>query len=369
MQFIDLHAQQRRIRDKIENNILKVLDHGKYILGPEVTQLENELAEYVGVKHAVGVASGTDALLMPLMAYEVGPGDAVFTIPFTFFATAEVIKLTGATTVFVDIEPDTFNIDPVKLEEAIIRVKEDGKLNLKGIIPVDLFGQAADYDIINEIAKKYDLFVLEDAAQSFGGSYKNRKNCSLADMAATSFFPAKPLGCYGDGGMIFLNDSEMYDKLLSIRVHGQGTDKYDNIRIGINGRIDSMQCAVLLAKMEIFDEEIDLRQEVANYYSQGLKDVVKVPFIHDYNISAWAQYSVLHTEREKIIKKLKEAGIPVAIYYPKPIHIQESFVDLGHKPDDFPVSMSVAGQVFSLPMHPYLAKEDQDRIIDVIKNA
>jgi len=230
MQFIDLHAQQRRIRDKIEKNILKVLDHGKYILGPEVTQLEEQLSEYVGVKHAIGVASGTDALLMPLMAYEVGPGDAVFTVPFTFFATAEVIKLTGATTVFVDIEPDTFNIDPVKLEEAIIRVKNEGKLNLKGIIPVDLFGQAADYDVINKIAKKYGLFVLEDAAQSFGGSYKNRKNCSLADVAATSFFPAKPLGCYGDGGMIFLNNIEISEKLLSIRVHGQGTDKYDNIR-------------------------------------------------------------------------------------------------------------------------------------------
>ena len=369
MQFIDLHAQQRRIRDKIENNILKVLDHGKYILGPEVTQLEEQLAEYVGVKQAIGVASGTDALLMPLMANDVGPGDAVFTVPFTFFATAEVIKLTGATTVFVDIEPDTFNIDPVKLEEEIIRVKKEGKLNLKGIIPVDLFGQAADYDEINEIAKKYDLFVLEDAAQSFGGSYKNRKNCSLSDVAATSFFPAKPLGCYGDGGMIFLNNNDIYEKLLSIRVHGQGTDKYDNIRIGINGRIDSMQCAVLLAKMEIFDEEIELRQEVADYYSKGLKDVVKVPYIHDYNISAWAQYSVLHPEREKIIKKLNEAGIPVAIYYPKPIHIQDSFSDLGHTANDFPVSMSVAGQVFSLPMYPYLGREDQDKIIEIIKNA
>ena len=369
MQFIDLHAQQRRIRNNIENNILKVLDHGKYILGPEVNELEEQLAKYVGVKHAVGVASGTDALLMPLMAYEVGPGDAVFTVPFTFFATAEVIKLTGATTVFVDIEPDTYNIDPVKLEEAIIRVKNEGKLNLKGIIPVDLFGQAADYDIINEIAKKYGLFVLEDAAQSFGGSYKNKKNGSLADVAATSFFPAKPLGCYGDGGMIFINDTSMFEKLLSIRVHGQGTDKYDNIRIGINGRIDSMQCAVLLAKMEIFDEEIELRQKVANYYSEGLKNFVKVPFIHDYNISAWAQYSVLHPEREKIIEKLKEAGIPVAIYYPKPIHIQESFADLGHKANDFPVSMNVAKQIFSLPMYPYLGKDDQDRIIEVIKNA
>ncbi|MBI9036703.1 MAG: DegT/DnrJ/EryC1/StrS aminotransferase family protein [Bacteroidales bacterium] len=369
MQFIDLHAQQRRIRDKIEKNISKVLDHGKYILGPEVTQLETQLADYVGVRQAIGVASGTDALLMPLMAYDVGPGDAVFTVPFTFFATAEVIKLTGATTVFVDIDSDTFNIDPAKLEEEIIRVKKEGKLNLKGIIPVDLFGQAADYDEINKIAKKYGLFVLEDAAQSFGGSYKNRKNCSLADVAATSFFPAKPLGCYGDGGMIFLNNNDLYEKLLSIRVHGQGTDKYDNIRIGINGRIDSMQCAVLLAKMEIFDEEIELRQEVANYYSKGLKDVVKVPYIHDYNISAWAQYSVLHPDREKIIKKLNEAGIPVAIYYPKPIHIQESFIDLGHKPNDFPVSMSVAEQIFSLPMYPYLGKGEQDKIIEVIKKA
>jgi len=268
-----------------------------------------------------------------------------------------------ATSGFCFRKSRAFSLPPVKLEEAIIRVKNEGKLNLKGIIPVDLFGQAADYDVINKIAKKYGLFVLEDAAQSFGGSYKNRKNCSLADVAATSFFPAKPLGCYGDGGMIFLNNIEISEKLLSIRVHGQGTDKYDNIRIGINGRIDSMQCAVLLAKMEIFNEEIELRQEVAGYYSKGLKDVVKVPYIHDYNISAWAQYSVLHPEREKIIKKLNEAGIPVAIYYPKPLHLQEAFKNLGYKYGDFPVSEKMSNEIFSLPFYPYLKKEIQDEII------
>ena len=369
MNFIDLPAQQLRIRDKIEKNIKSVLDHGKYINGPELNELEKKLADYTGVKYAAGCASGTDALLMPLLAYGIKPGDAIFTTPFTFIATAEVIQLLGATTVFVDVEPDTFNIDAKKLEYEIIRVKKKGGLIPKGIIPVDIFGQTADYDEINAIAKKHDLFVIEDAAQSFGASYKGRRACSLADVGATSFFPAKPLGCYGDGGMIFTNDKAMYDKLVSIRVHGQGTDKYDNVRIGINGRIDTMQCAVLLAKMEIFDEEISLRQEAAKRYSDGLKDSVTVPFVKKDNISAWAQYSIMHPERDRIISKLNEQKIPTAVYYPKPLHLQTAFLHLGHKAGDFPVSEEISNKIFSLPMHPYLKKEDQDRIIETIRKA
>ncbi|MBN2038727.1 MAG: DegT/DnrJ/EryC1/StrS family aminotransferase [Spirochaetes bacterium] len=370
MQFIDLAAQQKRIRSKIEENIKKVLDSGNYINGAEVKEIEEKLAGFVGTKYALGCSSGTDALLMPLMAYDIGPGDAVFTTPFTFIASAEVVNLLGATAVFVDCEEDTYNIDPVKLEVTIQKIKKENKLKPKGIIPVDLFGQCADYDRINEIAKKYSLFVLEDAAQSFGAEHKGRKACSLADVAATSFFPAKPFGCYGDGGMVFTDDKSIFEKLVSIRVHGQGTDKYNNIRIGINGRIDTIQAAVLLAKFEIFEEEIDLRQNVAKRYSDGLKDKVKVPFVEEHNLSAWAQYSILHPEREKIMSALKDEGIPTAIYYIKPLHLQEAFSHLGYNAGEMPVSEKSAGQIFSLPMHPYLEAADQDQIIDIInKNA
>ncbi len=367
MQFIDLNAQQLRIKDKIDANIQKVLAHGKYIMGPEINELEEKLAAYVGVKYAVGVASGTDALLMPLMAYDVKPGDAIFTVPFTFIATAEVVQILGATTVFSDIEPDTYNMDPSKLEAAIINVKKEGKLRLKGIIPVDLFGQPADYDEINAIAKKYGMFVLEDAAQGFGGVYRGRRACSLAEIAGTSFFPAKPLGTYGDGGMIFTNDQEMYDKLTSIRVHGQGSDKYNNVRIGINGRIDTLMAAILLPKAEIFPEEVDLRQKVANRYTEHLKNVVKTPVVRDYNLSSWAQYSILHPDRDKVMEGLKADGIPTAIYYPKPLHLQDAFTHLGYKGGEFPVSEEIAAQIFSIPMHPYLSHEDQDKIINSIK--
>jgi len=367
MQFIDLKAQQDRIKNYIEARISKVLEHGSYILGPEVKELETKLAAYTGTKYALGVASGTDALLMPLMAYETGPGDAIFTSPFTFIASAEVIRLLRATPVFVDVDPDTYNIDPEKLEEAIIKTQKEGKLKLKGIIPVDIFGQAAEYDEINVIAKKYGLFVIEDAAQSFGATYKKRKSCSLADVGATSFFPAKPLGTYGDGGMCFTDDPALFERLGSIRVHGKGTDKYDNIRVGINGRLDTLMAAILLAKLEIFDEEIDLRQEVAHRYNEGLKNHVRVPHVRDYNISAWAQYSILHPDRNKAMSALKEAGIPTAVYYPKPLHLQEAFRDLGLKKGDFPVTEKISDTVFSIPFHPYLKAADQDRIIEIIK--
>jgi len=366
MQFIDLQAQQNRIRGKIEENIKKVLDHGKYIMGPEIDALEKRLAGFVGTTYAIGVSSGTDALLMPLMAYEVGPGDAIFTTPFTFIATAEVIQLLGATPVFVDIQPDTFNIEPGKLEAAIQRTIKEGKLKPKGIIPVDIFGQAADYDEINDIARQYDLFVLQDAAQGFGPLYKGRKSCSNAHVGATSFFPAKPLGCYGDGGMIFTDDRKLYDIMVSIRVHGQGKDKYQNVRIGVNGRLDTLQAAILLAKMEIFEEEIELRQTVARRYREVLKPYVTVPFVREYNVSAWAQYSVLHPRRDEVINALKKEGIPTAVYYPISLHMQEAFTHLGYKKGDFPISEKVSTEIFSIPMHPYLAAADQERIASVI---
>ncbi len=368
MQFIDLNAQQQRIRSIIEDNIKAVLDHGKYIMGPEIKELESKLANYVGTDFAVGVASGTDALLMALMTYQIGPGDAVFTTPFTFIATAEVIQLLGATPVFAEIQPDTFNIDPKELEKVIKKTLDEGKLKPKGIIPVDLFGQAADYDEINKIAKKYDLFVLQDAAQSFGATYKGKKACSNADVAATSFFPAKPLGGYGDGGMVFTSCEETYKKLTSIRVHGKGSDKYDNIRVGLNGRLDTIQAAVLLAKFDIFNDEVEKRQVVAKRYSEGLKDVVKVPFVREDNISAWAQYSVLHPNRDTVIANIKSKGIPIAVYYPLPLHLQEAFAHLGYNKGDFALSEKIAGEIFSLPMHPYLSNEDQDKIIEIVKS-
>ena len=368
MQFIDLKAQQQRIRDKIETNIKKVLDHGRYVMGPEIQELEEKLAGYVGARHAIGVASGTDALLIPLMAYGIGPGDAVFTTPFTFIATAEVIQLLGAEPVFVDSQPDTFNIDPQELARTIERTVKEGKLRPRGIIPVDLFGQTADYDEINEIARKYDLFVLQDAAQSFGASYKGKKACSHGHAAATSFFPAKPLGCYGDGGMIFTDDAALHQTYISIRVHGQGRDKYSNVRIGVNGRLDTIQAAVLLAKMEIFDEEIQLRQEVAGRYKDGLQSPAVAAHVKDYNISAWAQYAILHPDRDAVMAKLNQQGIPTAIYYPTPLHLQEAFTGLGYSRGDFPVSEDVADRIFSVPMHPYLSREDQDKIVEAINN-
>jgi UDP-2-acetamido-2-deoxy-ribo-hexuluronate aminotransferase len=366
MQFIDLAAQQKRIRGQIEAGFKKILDHGQYILGPEIREIEEKLAAYVGMPHAVSVASGTDALLMPLMVEKIGPGDAVFTSTFTFIATAEVIHLTGATPVFVDIDPETFNIDPIKLEEAIGRVLSAKKLIPKGIIPVDLFGQPADYPVIAAIADKYNLFVLEDAAQSFGASRNGKKAGALAKVAGTSFFPAKPLGCYGDGGMIFTDDKNICEQLLSIRVHGQGIDKYTNVRIGINGRMDSLQAAVLLAKMEIFPEEIEMRQAVAARYNRLLAGAARTPVIREENVSAWAQYSILHPRRDEIITKLRAAGIPTAIYYPIPLHLQEAFADLGYRKNDFPVAEKIAREIFSLPMHPYLHPEEQERICAVI---
>jgi len=378
MQFIDLAAQQERIRERIEANIAAVLDHGKYIMGPEIQSLEEKLAQYVGVKHAISCASGTDALLLALMAYEIGPGDAIFTTPFTFIATGEVISLLGATPVFVDIDSQTFNMDPSKLEPAIQAILDNAandpaiarsgiSLVPRGIIAVDLFGLPADYDNLNAIAGQHGLFVLEDAAQSFGAGYKGKKACNLTQIGCTSFFPAKPLGCYGDGGMCFTDNENLYETIQSLRVHGQGTHKYDNVRIGMNGRMDTLQAAVLLAKFDIFPEEVELRQQVARRYSRLLNQQAEVqaPMVPQEMISAWAQYSVLakdETHRTQLQAKLKDAGIPTAIYYPKPLHLQTAFKFLGYEEGDFPISEDFSSRIFSLPMHPYLSNSDQEII-------
>jgi dTDP-4-amino-4,6-dideoxygalactose transaminase len=369
MDFIDLKTQQQQISASLTENIQRVLAHGQYVMGPEVQELETRLAAYVGVRHAISCSSGTDALLMPLMAYGVGPGDAVFTTPFTFIATAEVIRLCGATPVFVDIDPKTFNLDPEALSEAVSRLGQNpgtAHLKPKGIIPVDLFGQPADYDRIHAIAQQHGLFVLEDAAQSFGATYKGRRAGALAETAATSFFPAKPLGCYGDGGAVLTDDDDLAEVLCSIRVHGQGKQRYEHVRIGLNGRLDTLQAAVLLAKLDIFDQEVTARQRVARHYSEALNSLVEVPFVDPACTSVWAQYSVLSESRESLLQKLKEAQIPTAIYYPLPLHLQRAFAHLGYKPGDFPVSESASRRIFSLPMHPYLGQADQERIIQVL---
>jgi UDP-2-acetamido-2-deoxy-ribo-hexuluronate aminotransferase len=369
LDFIDLKTQQQRISAKLTENLQRVLAHGQYIMGPEIQELETRLAAYVGVKHAISCSSGTDALLMPLMAYGVGPGDAIFTSPFTFIATAEVIELLGATPVFVDIDPRTYNIHPGALAAAVHSLGENpgtAQLKPKGIIPVDLFGQPADYDPINALAREHGLFVLEDAAQSFGATYKGRRAGALAEVAATSFFPAKPLGGYGDGGAVFTDDDNLAEVLRSIRVHGQGKDKYENVRIGLNGRLDTLQAAVLLAKLEIFAQEVVDRQRVARQYSQALEGVVQVPQVAPGCTSVWAQYSVQSEHRELLLQKLQAAQIPAAIYYPVPLHLQRAFAHLGYKPGDFPVSENASRRIFSLPMHPYLGQADQERIVQTL---
>jgi len=366
MQFIDLREQYKLIGKQINKRIQKVLAHGRFIMGPEVYELEEKLARYVGVSHVITCANGTDALQMPLMAWGIGKGDAIFTTCFSFFATAEVISLVGAIPVFVDIEESTFNICPDSLEHEIVKVKKEGELSPKVIIPVDLFGLSANYDRILDIAKKYCLKVLADAAQSFGGSYKERKNCNSGDVATTSFFPSKPLGCYGDGGAMFTNDAKLAESLRSIRVHGQGSNKYENIRIGMNSRLDTLQAAILLSKLEILDDEINKRNELAKIYSEALSETVRVPCIPSNSTSAWAQYSVLSKdsmEKEKIRETLSKASIPTMVYYKKPLHMQKAYCELGYGTGDFPVAEDVASRVFSLPIHPYMEKQLQNTVI------
>ncbi len=369
MQFIDLKKQQQRIRDRIEERIKKVLDHGLYILGPEIQELEEKLKSYCEMPFALAVGSGTEALYLPLLAMNLAPDDVVFTPAFTFIATAEVITLAGARPVFVDIDERTYNISPAALEEEIQKVLKEGKYTPRGIIAVNIFGQPADYDQLQTIAERYGLFLIEDAAQSFGAMYKGRRSCSLTKIAATSFFPAKPLGAYGDGGMIFVADEKLYNQLFSLRVHGQGIDKYHNDRIGINARMDTLQAAILLCKLEIFDEELQLRQKVAGSYRELLTDLVRTPFIEEFNFSSWAQYSVCHPEREKILQALSAARIPTAIYYPIPLHLQRAFAYLDYKPGTLPVTEKIAAEIFALPFHPYLEEDEQIMIRDVIQKA
>ena len=367
MKFLDLEKQQRRIRQSLEKRLNNILDHGAYIMGPEVDELEEKLADYCGVKHVISCSSGTDALLIPLMAWGVGPGDAVFTTPFTYVATAEVISLLGATPVFVDVYDSTFNIDCEKLEIAIQDIIKKAELNPKAIIPVDLFGVPARYRLINDIAKKYDLKVIEDAAQSFGGSIGDKKVGAFGDIAATSFYPAKPLGCYGDGGAMFTNDDNLAEQCRAIRIHGTNSDKYHSEVIGLNGRLDSMQAAVLLEKLTIFDEELLMRNQVNDCYRKSLNNAQHIP--KNYH-SAHALFSITlcsHKKREELIKKLSRNSIPNIIYYKYPIHMMKGFNYLGYKNGDFPVSENLSQTIVSLPMHPYLHQSEVDQIVDLIK--
>ena len=365
--FIDLKAQYARIQDDVNIGIQKVLEHGKYIMGPEVAEFESQLADFCGAKHAITCSNGTDALSLGLMAYDVGPGDAVFTTPFTFFATAEVIALTGATPVFVDIDPRTFNIDPDELSRQVERVSAEGVLKPRGIIPVNLFGLAPDFDGIDAVAKQHQLFVLEDTAQGFGGLYKGRVSGSLGDISSTSFFPAKPLGCYGDGGAVFTSDDELAEKMRSLRVHGQGVDKYDNVRIGLNARFDTMQAAIMMPKLAIFPEEIELRQKVASDYSSALEGLVETPYVPEGYKSVWAQYSVLSDKREEMQAALKAAGIPSVVYYRIPCHLSKAFSYLGYKEGDMPNSEEASRRIFSLPMHPYIEDGFALKVAEILK--
>lgn len=362
MDFIDLKTQYRQLKPEIDRRIQAVLDHGAYIMGPEVAELEKQLAAYVGSKHCIAVASGTDALLIAMMALGIKAGDEIITSPFTFIATGEMIALLGAKPVFVDIDPQTYNLDPGKLEAAITP-------RTKAIMPVSLYGQCADFDAINEIACRHGLPVIEDAAQSFGATYKGRKSCALSLIGCTSFFPSKPLGCYGDGGACFTDDDALAKLMREIRVHGQDR-RYHHPVIGVNGRMDTIQCAVLLAKMPSFPDEVRARGEIGARYTSLLKDSqarVVTPFIEDFNSSVYAQYTVQVENRDAVQKALQEAGIPTAVHYPVPLHLQPAFTSLGLVEGSFPISEAAAKRVMSLPMHPFLDQSTQLRVIESLQ--
>jgi dTDP-4-amino-4,6-dideoxygalactose transaminase len=369
--FIDLAAQRRRLGKSIDEAVSRVLAHCQFINGPEVTQLETALAAFSGARHVVSCASGTDALLMVLMARNVGRGDAVLCPSFTFCATGEAVALTGAVPVFVDVDESTFNMDAASLERGIATARKLG-LRPKAVIPVDLFGQSADHDAIAAVASAEGLFVLDDAAQAFGASYKGRRLGTSGLATATSFFPAKPLGCFGDGGAIFTDDAELAATLRSIRVHGQGSDKYDNVRLGLTGRLDTMQAAILLEKLKIFEDEIAARNKVAERYAQGLGNVVSVPHLASGCTSVWAQYTIRlpkGCDRDGFAAALKSQGIPTAIYYPKSMHQQTAYRHFPVAEGGLPASESLSGDVISLPMHAYLDEPTQDRIIKAVRDA
>jgi len=364
IQFIDLQAQRKRIGESMNRAVTAALEGGQWIMGPQVRELEEKLSQFAGVKHTLACANGTDALMVVLRAWDIGPGDAVFVPAFTFAASAEVVALVGASPVFVDVLEDTFNIDPASLEKAIAMVKKEGKLTSRAIMPVDLFGQPADYDKIEAIAKREKLLLLCDSAQGFGGRLNGRVAGGIGDAASTSFFPAKPLGCYGDGGASFTNDDGLIEVLRSIRVHGQGSDKYENVRIGVNSRLDTIQAAVLLEKLKIFPEEIEMREAVAQRYNRALGESnrIKTPYVIAGAQSTWAQYTIQVPNRSKFQSDMKDKGIPTMVYYPIPLSAQKGY---SHFPrTDVAVSERLSQSVVSLPMHPYLTPEAQDRIIE-----
>ena len=362
MEFVDLKAQYQRLKPRIDARIQAVLDHGRFILGPEVQELESLLAARTGAHHCIAVASGTDALLLALMALGIGPGDEVLTTPFTFFATGEMITLLGATTTFTDIDPVTYNLDPARVEAAITP-------RTRAILPVSLYGQPADMDAINDIALRHNLAVIEDAAQSFGALYKGRASGNLSTIGCTSFFPSKPLGAYGDGGACFTSDDTLATAMLELRNHGQ-SGRYRHTRIGLNGRLDTLQAAILLAKLEVFDEELAARDRVAQQYTALLHDTVQTPRILPNRTSAWAQYTIEVADRESVAASLHESGIPTAVHYPTPLHLQPVYTDLARRRHwtrgSFPVAEFAAERVLSLPMHPYLEPEHIERVANAL---
>lgn len=380
MQFIDLKAQQSRIRGGIDKAIATVLEHGQYVLGPEVRQLEVELASYCDVKHAVTCANGTDALALALMALEIKAGDAVFCPSFSFVATAQVIPWLGAVPIFVDIDSKTYNMDSQSLENAIKDTIATNQLNPKAVIAVDLFGQSADYEAISQVTARYGLKLISDNAQGFGCRLNGKSPTYWADIATTSFFPAKPLGCYGDGGAVFTNDDGLAERVESLRMYGKVMpsdlkerefkfdSRYLSLRVGMNSRLDTLQAAILLEKLRIFDEEVERRQQIAGRYTEGLRDVVlQVPDTIVNSRSVWAQYVIEHSDRDGLRAKLQESGIPSAVYYPVPIHLQDFAIDYPREPNQLQVSIEKANRVVALPMHPYLSVQNQDRIIEVIR--
>ncbi|HYC48497.1 MAG TPA: DegT/DnrJ/EryC1/StrS family aminotransferase [Burkholderiales bacterium] len=370
MPFIDLAAQRRRLGARVDDAIARVLAHAGFILGPEVGELEAALARFCGAREVVSCANGTDALVLALMALGVKPGDAVLCPSFTFAATAECVALVGATPVFVDVLEDTFNMDPEHLRQAIDEAKREG-LRPVGVISVDLFGQPADYDAVAPLCEENGLWVVSDAAQSFGAMYKGRRVGTFGAITTTSFFPAKPLGCYGDGGALFTDDAALAAVLRSLRMHGQGEDRYDNVRIGLNGRLDTLQAAILLEKLAIFEDEIAAREQVAARYSRGLCEAGVVPAVRADCASVWAQYTIRidAKARDAVAARLREKGIPTAIYYPKPLHRQTAYRDYPVAGGVLPVSDRLAAEVLSLPMHPYLDEQTQDYIIDAVREA
>jgi dTDP-4-amino-4,6-dideoxygalactose transaminase len=367
--LIDLQAQRRRLGEPLERAILDAVQGGQWVMGPQVAQLEKQLADFVGMKHCIACANGTDALMIVLRAWDVGPGDAVFVPAFTFAASAEVVALVGATPVFVDVFEDTYNIDPASLEAAIAMVRREGKLKPRVVMPVDLFGQTADYRVLEPLVKREGMKLLCDAAQGFGALLDGRRAGGIGDAASTSFFPAKPLGCYGDGGATFTNDDALDTLLRSIRVHGQGSDKYENVRIGVNSRLDTIQAAVLLEKMKIFPEEIELRDAIAQRYSKAFRasNRIVVPRVIDGAQSTWAQYTIQVPDRDRLQSALKAKDIPTAVYYPIPLSQQKGYKHYPSAPT--PVSEKISKSVVSLPMHPYLDAATQDRVIAAVLEA